>query len=529
MALVARPEQLPRVGACAQLRTYEHAGVVKLLEAGPVTWPDGAQRFAMVYETPAGPPLLRKGKRIEPMDARLLARMFVIPAAQVLTEYNRRGVAHRAIRPDNVFWYDYGKTRLTLGPATVGPAGAMQPAVCETLEMAICDSYGKGLGTPGDDLFSLGVTVLALLRGEWPLADLTDEQILDKRIELGSWDALAGKYNPPTEMYDLLRGLLCDDPNERWSLATLAKWAEGSRPQLPRFTMPPKAREPFLFEGKLLRTGREIAIAMGKNPQPAAAILRTGLLRDWARRALPDDIASRKLDTMSGPGSPAARDGDGPLVARACMALDPTGPLRVAGYAFRPDGIAAALGRAFTADRQMLPAIDAAIRAGLHLEWADAQKAANPNQKSTTRRINAFERLGRWANEPVVGAGLGAAFTNSTRACRACRRSASMAGSKRPAICCPRSIARWRIKTAPIAASTGMCPPSLPRAFRPTRTRCGAWPAGRRTRKRALRRCACSPNCRKPISSARCPISRANAPGWCGPRSNVISASRRRS
>ncbi|MBC8790431.1 MAG: hypothetical protein C6Y20_02380 [Tagaea sp. CACIAM 22H2] len=406
VALVARPEQLPRVGACAQLRTYEHAGVVKLLEAGPVTWPDGAQRFAMVYETPAGPPLLRKGKRIEAMDARLLARMFVIPAAQVLTEYNRRGVAHRAIRPDNVFWYDYGKTRLTLGPATVGPAGAMQPAVCETLEMAICDSYGKGLGTPGDDLFSLGVTVLALLRGEWPLADLTDEQILEKRMELGSWDALAGKYNPPTEMYDLLRGLLCDDPNERWSLATLAKWAEGSRPQLPRFTMPPKAREPFLFEGKLLRTGREIAIAMGKNPQPAAAILRTGLLRDWARRALPDDIASRKLDTMSGPGSPAARDGDGPLVARACMALDPTGPLRVAGYAFRPDGIAAALGRAFTADRQMLPAIDAAIRAGLHLEWADAQKAANPNQKSTTRRINAFERLGRWANEPVVGAGL---------------------------------------------------------------------------------------------------------------------------
>lgn len=405
VALVARPEQLPRVGACAQLRGLEHAGVVKLLEAGPVHWPDGAQRFAMIYETPAGPPVLRKGKRIEPIDPRTLARAFVVPATQVLAEFNRRGVSHRAIRPDNVFWYDFGKTRLMLGPATAGPAGALQPVVCESMEMAMCDAYGKGGGSAGDDLYSLGVTVLALLRGEWPLADLADEAIIDKRLDLGSWDALAGKYHPPTEMYDLLRGLLCDDPAERWSLPTVAKWAEGSRPQLPRFTMPAKAREPFLFEGKLLRTGREIAIAMGRNPQPAAAVLRSGVLRDWARRALPDDAAAKKIEAMSGSGSPAGRDGDGPLVARACMALDPLGPLRVSGVCVRPDGYAGALARAFVADRAQLPALDSAIRAGLHLEWVDAQKTAMPNQKAA-RRINAFERLGRWASEPSVGAGL---------------------------------------------------------------------------------------------------------------------------
>lgn len=405
VALVARPEQLPRVGACAQLRGLEHAGVAKLLEAGPVNWPDGAQRFAMVYETPAGAPILRKGKRIDPIDPRMLARAFVVPATQVMAEFNRRGVSHRAIRPDNVFWYDFGKTRLMLGPATVGSAGALQPVVCESMEMAMCDPYGKGGGSAGDDLYSLGVVVLALLRGEWPLADLSDEAIIDKRLEVGSWDALAGKYHPPTEMYDLLRGLLCDDPAERWSLPTVAKWAEGSRPQLPRFTMPAKAREPFLFEGKLLRTGREIAIAMGRHPQPAAAVVRSGLLRDWSRRALPDDSAAKKVEAISGSGSPAGRDGDGPLVARACMALDPLGPLRVGGLCVRPDGYASALARAFVADRAQLPALDSAIRAGLHLEWVEAQKTALPNQKAA-RRINSFERLGRWASEPSVGSGL---------------------------------------------------------------------------------------------------------------------------
>jgi eukaryotic-like serine/threonine-protein kinase len=405
VALVARPEQFPRVGAAAQLRGLEHPGMVRLLDAGPVNWPDGAQRFAMIYETPAGPPILRKGKRIDPIDARLLARAFVVPVTQLLAELNRRGVAHRAIRPDNIYWYDFGKTRLTLGPATAGPAGALQPAFCEPLELAMCDPYGKGGGVAGDDLFSLGATVLALLRGEWPLADLSDEAILDRRLDAGSWDALAGKYHPPTEMYDLLRGLLCDDPAERWSLPTVAKWAEGSRPQLPRFTMPAKAREPFLFEGKLLRTGREIAIAMGRHPQPAAAAVRSGVMRDWARRALPDDTAAKKIEALSGPGSHAGRDGDGPLVARACLALDPLGPLRVGGICVRPDGYASALARAFVADRAQLPALDSAIRAGLHLEWVEAQKAALPNQKGM-RRFNSFERLGRWASESSVGSGL---------------------------------------------------------------------------------------------------------------------------
>ncbi|MCA3246714.1 MAG: hypothetical protein ING29_09605 [Azospirillum sp.] len=405
VALVARPEQLPRVGACMQLRGLEHVGVAKLIDAGPVAWTDGTQRFAMVYETPAGPPVLRKGKPIEPIDPRTLSRSFVAPVTQALAEMSRRGVTHRAIRPDNVFWYDFGKTRLMLGPATVGPPGALQPVVCESMEMAMCDPYGKGAGTAGDDLFSLGVTVLALLRGDWPLAELSDEAILDKRLELGSWDALAEKYNPPTELYDLLRGLLCDDPAERWSLATVTKWVDGTRPQLPRFTMPGRAREPFMFEGKLLRTGREIAIAMGKNPQPAATIMRTGLLRDWARRSLPDDVAARKIDAMSGPGSQAGRDGDGPLVARACMALDPLGPIRVGSVAVRPDGYASALARAFMADRANLPALDAAIRAGLHMDWGEAQKAALPNQRAA-RRMTAFERLGRWANEGSVGSGL---------------------------------------------------------------------------------------------------------------------------
>ena len=60
VALVARPEQLPRVAACLQMKGLDQVGVCKLLEHGPVDWTDGTRRYAMVYETPAGAPIAPK-------------------------------------------------------------------------------------------------------------------------------------------------------------------------------------------------------------------------------------------------------------------------------------------------------------------------------------------------------------------------------------------------------------------------------------------------------------------------------------
>ncbi len=405
-ALIARPEQLPRVVACAQIKGLAHVGAAKLLEHGPVEWPDGTRRYAMVYETPAGAALLRRNASIQPIEARMLVRNFVAPVTQMLSEYVRRGIAHRAIRPDNVFWYDFGQSKLIVGPCTAGPPGARQAAQFEPLELAICDPYGRGPGTAIDDVFSLGATALALAMGRWPMADADDHAVIERRIEVGNWDALAGKYNPPTELYDFFRGTLADDPAERWTLPTLAKWLDGGRPALPRITSLAKAREPFLFEGKLYRTGREIALALSKNPPQATAAIRTGTLADWVRRALPDDSAAKKVQAMSQPESAAGRDGDPALVARICMALDPTGPIHISGIAVRPDGAAPALARAYLSSRDTLPAYDSMFRAGLHLEWVSAQQAAQSAATRTARKLTAYERLSRWAMEPVPGSGL---------------------------------------------------------------------------------------------------------------------------
>ncbi len=404
-ALIARPEQLPRISACTQLKGLTQAGGAKLLDHGPVDWPDGTRRYAMVYETPAGAAVLRRNASMQPVDPRVLVRSFIAPAASLLAEYVRRGVAHRAIRPDNVYWYDFGQSKLILGPCTAGPPGARQPAQFEPLELAICDPYGRGPGTAIDDVYSLGATALALAMGRWPMAEADDPAVIQRRIEVGNWDALAGKYNPPTDLYDFFRGALADDPAERWTLPTLAKWLDGGRPALPRMTSLAKAREPFLFEGKLYRTGREIALAIAKNPPQATAAIRTGVLADWARRALPDDIAAKKVQAMSQPENPAGRDGDPALVARVCMALDPTGPIHISGISVRPDGVASALARAYLSARDTLPAFDSLFRSGIHLEWVSTQQGAQGAGRQA-RRLTVYERLSRWVMEPIPGSGL---------------------------------------------------------------------------------------------------------------------------
>jgi hypothetical protein len=407
VALVARPEQLPRISGCLQIKGLDHPGMTRLYDHGPVNWPDGTRRYAMVYEAPAGPPLLRRDAAIDPLDPTMLIRSFIRPVVQALSEFARRGISHRAIRPDNVFWYDFGKSKLMLGPCTVGPAGARQPAQFEAIEMAICNPFGRGSGSSADDMFSLGATVLALAMGRWPMAEADDPAVIQKRLAIGNWDALTGKFNPPPELFDFLRGTLADDPAERWSQPTIAKWIDGGRPALPRFTEIAKAREPFLFEARLYRSSREIALALASNPAQAAGAVRSGVLSEWARRSLPDDAAARRIAAVSGPDNPAARDGDPALVARACLALDPTGPIHISGTSARPDGLGPAVAHAYLSRRDSLPAFDALIRSGLHLEWLAAQEALQREPTARPRRKHAsHERLSRWAMDASPGSGL---------------------------------------------------------------------------------------------------------------------------
>ena len=105
------------------------------------------------------------------MSEEAISRNFIEQAVATLREMHSQGMTHRAIRPTNLF-YDNPKSAqatILLGECLSAPPAMGQSAVYETPETAMAPPTGRGFGTISDDLYALGVTILALLTGKAPV------------------------------------------------------------------------------------------------------------------------------------------------------------------------------------------------------------------------------------------------------------------------------------------------------------------------------------------------------------------------
>jgi hypothetical protein len=202
---------------------------------------------------------------------------------------------------------------------------------------------GRGVGTTADDLYALGITILLLFMGRNPLRQLDDEAVLQAKIDRGTYPALVGTSRISLNLMEPLRGMLADDPKQRWSLNDLELWLSGRRlsprqPQVPR-----KASRPFDFSGTLYWHCRGLARAFARNTAAAVPLIDSGELDRWLRRSLGDE-------------------------SRACLALDPAGPIRYKQKAVMVDGFGAALADAFVRN-EGYQALGEAISAQLPSFW----------------------------------------------------------------------------------------------------------------------------------------------------------------
>ena len=210
-----------------QLRAFsgfQAPGMAKIVEYG-VAPRDGdpGRDFAIIVE-PLGEPVV--SSLIHPFEAlsdEQIATRLVRPILPALREIESRRIAHRGIRPTNLFYADAARSRIILGPPMLSPPGQDQPSNLEPLESAMTDPRARGAGVIADDLFSLGVTLLMLATGRNPLKDEKETTITAKRLEVTSYEALASSFRLSTAMMEVVRGLLVDSRRERWGLAELGQ------------------------------------------------------------------------------------------------------------------------------------------------------------------------------------------------------------------------------------------------------------------------------------------------------------------
>ena len=347
-ALIADPTLPPRGQELGILRMMKHEAILTPVDFGPVYWaPDNRRCLALICERPAGGRLVAgNDQAIPPWSDEEIIRRFIEPVFPGLKALATENTTHRAIRPANILFRDVGRRHAMLGDCFTAPTAYDQPVAYETIENAMAMPAGRGVGTVADDLYALGATVLHLLIGRSPGGGLKGDALIEEKIRRGSYAALCGDQRIPTILFELLRGLLVDEPAERWGIREIDLWLQGRRmaPKAP--PSPPRAARPIEVNGEPLFTARGVARALVRMGEQSIHILRGHTLEVWLQRTLAhkptsDGFALAMADVDDTHG--AAGIHDARLLSRAAMALDPSAPIRYRGLSVLPEGLGCAL------------------------------------------------------------------------------------------------------------------------------------------------------------------------------------------
>ena len=231
---------------------------------------------------------------------------------------------------------------MVFGQCLTAPIAVTQPVVYETIESGLAAPAGRGEGGLADDLYALGVTTLALLIGHTPCLGMSDDEILRRKMASGSYMALVGLERVSLTMMEPLRGLLNDDPHDRWGLEDLVYWINGRRLSPKPQTLPQKAGRAFTVGESGYMTSRDLAQALSTSWDESVEYVRNGTITTWIRRSIgDDDMADATAEAAS--TSAVGSDNDDRLVARTCIALHPSAPIRYREFRATIDGMGSLL------------------------------------------------------------------------------------------------------------------------------------------------------------------------------------------
>lgn len=347
MAVLCNTGLPPRLDAINSMRGIDHPSLLRLIDSGVVSWPqDGNRYYAFAFQRPLAPRFKSSiDETHTPLREDAVNHYFVTPLIGAVQELQRTGVVHNGIRPTNIFWRLGTAMPPQLSECLSVPGGYGQPALFEPIERGQCPPVGRGVGQHSDDCYALGVTFALMFLGFNPLQGMDDASIVRLKIERGSFAALVGNHRLSASHIEILRGLLNDDARQRWTGDDLDQWLSGRRLTPKNTDTGHRASRYYEFCGKEYWSARALAMAFPQHVTEAVQIIENGSLEKWLRRAMDDDERANNLVEMLSQISVAGKSAfyEDQLVARACIVLDPSGPLRYRGLCVMPAGIASML------------------------------------------------------------------------------------------------------------------------------------------------------------------------------------------
>ncbi len=349
MAILCRNGYTPRNEAVNALRRIDNPAVLRLIDHGVVELPDGQRCFGFALEQPQNPRLWASlDETRPPLGEDFINTRFIRPLAEGLHAMADAGVMHGGVRLTNIFWRESSTNAPVLGECVSAAPGIGQPALFEPLERALAQPAARGVGSSQDDMYALGITVLLLVLGRNPFKNIEEAALLRQRLERGSFVAMTGEHKLAPSHVELMRGLLQDDPAQRWTPHDLMQWLGGQRLSPKQSDFNRRATRALSFMGKDYTQVRPLLPQFWANVTEASKLIQSGELDRWLRRSLADQERADRVQVaqeMLRDGGRSAQQ-DEQLVTLTAIALDPNMPIAYRGLMMMPAGVGGALAEA---------------------------------------------------------------------------------------------------------------------------------------------------------------------------------------
>lgn len=360
LAYISERSAIPRLQFSEKYLGFQNTVQARLVARGIVRCPDGFERYCFLYENTLGNPLIPDLSipAAYAMRAETVVTAILHPILMMLQELHNTDLAHGAIRVDNLF--DGGQQPLQsvrLGDCLAQSYLAAQPAIYLPPPLSVAMPSGRGLETSHDDIYALGVTCALLVRSHDTTSNKTDEEILVSKLEFGTFSTLIESERLPSNILELLRGMLHDDPIVRWTVQDIADWFEGKRATRRSGSM-------------RLKGSRHLNIGMHKILLPslfsyyapamvdeAAKLIENDEVKQWIRRSISDVKLDQRYEaalesSRDYVGTPSYNDR---LICRVSIAMDSSFPVAYQGLRFFPDSIGSVLAEILISGRDPKP------------------------------------------------------------------------------------------------------------------------------------------------------------------------------
>ncbi len=404
MAYVCDRSLTPRHLIEAKYSKINNPHLLKLVATDVVDWPEEGRKYVYFYSGSYQKALSVEAASALGWKPDEVMNGVVNPIVSALTELRNKDIVHGEIWTGNMLVDSVASSKqIILGDCLSLPHSYNLPFIYEPVGRALADPIGRGAGDISDDLYAFGVSLAMILRTSDPMQGASKGEIITHKIEKGTYSTLIGKDRFNGAILELLRGLLYDDPVQRWTLDDILEWRDGRRLSPKQSTKRVTSSRPILFNDKKYNRPELLAKDLHEKPTSVSYLVENEDLAQWIDRAIEDKTIKVRVEQLFKNLELIDRNHfyNDQLTAMLGVTLYPEAPISYKNNHFHLGGFGKMLTHAYLMEKDIQPFTEI-LKGGFILQIIQNMKM-NPILSTLRSRFDAARTL---LSQALLGSGL---------------------------------------------------------------------------------------------------------------------------